>query len=113
VLRTGVEGIQKVQTFTEKDHLHLSVNLVVTLKVFSGNNDCAKLRSKYLTQLRCFMLSFQIGDTVELKSGGPAMTIARLESEMGVLRAQCQWFDKNGTAQQHFYSVTSLKPSDA
>ena len=55
------------------------------------------------------MLSFQIGDTVELKSGGPAMTIARLESEMGVLRAHCQWFDGNGTAQQYFYSVTSLK----
>jgi uncharacterized protein YodC (DUF2158 family) len=61
----------------------------------------------------CSMLSFQIGDTVELKSGGPLMTIARLESEMGVLRAQCQWFDQNGTAQQYFYSVTSLKTPSA
>jgi uncharacterized protein YodC (DUF2158 family) len=58
----------------------------------------------------CSMMSFQIGDTVELKSGGPLMTISRLESEMGVLRAHCQWFDRNGTAQQYFYSVTSLKP---
>jgi uncharacterized protein YodC (DUF2158 family) len=58
-------------------------------------------------------MSFQIGDTVALKSGGPAMTIARLDSGMGVLRAHCQWFDKNGTIQQHFYSVTSLKPCNA
>ena len=56
------------------------------------------------------MMSFQIGDTVELKSGGPAMTIACLDSAMGVLSAHCQWFDRNGTIQQHFYSVTSLKP---
>ena len=59
------------------------------------------------------MLTFQIGDTVELKSGGPAMTVARLESEMGVLRAHCQWFDRNGAIQQHFYSVTSLKRCNA
>ena len=56
------------------------------------------------------MVSFQIGDTVELKSGGPAMTIASLDSAMGVLSAHCQWFDRNGTIQHHFYSVTSLKP---
>jgi uncharacterized protein YodC (DUF2158 family) len=56
------------------------------------------------------MLMFQIGDTVELKSGGPAMTIASLETGMGVVRAHCQWFDRNGAIQQHFYSVTSLKP---
>jgi uncharacterized protein YodC (DUF2158 family) len=62
--------------------------------------------------VRC-MTSFQVGDTVELKSGGPTMTIARLESEMGVLRAHCQWFDRNGTAQQYFYSVTSLKNCSA
>jgi uncharacterized protein YodC (DUF2158 family) len=59
------------------------------------------------------MMTFQVGDTVELKSGGPMMTIAGLESEMGVLRAHCRWFDRNGTAQQNFYSVTSLKSCSA
>jgi uncharacterized protein YodC (DUF2158 family) len=56
------------------------------------------------------MMTFQIGDTVELKSGGPAMTIASLDSSMGVQSAHCQWFDRNGNIQHHFYSVTSLKP---
>ncbi len=54
-------------------------------------------------------MSFQIGDTVELKSGGPAMTIASLDSSMGVHSAHCQWFDRNGNIQHHFYSATSLK----
>ena len=59
------------------------------------------------------MMSFQIGDTVELKSGGPAMTIASLDSSMGVLSAHCLWFDRNGNIQHHFYSATSLKPCQA
>jgi uncharacterized protein YodC (DUF2158 family) len=57
------------------------------------------------------MTSFAIGDTVQLKSGGPAMTIERMESDLGVLRAHCQWFDQQGLIQHYFYSVTSLKPS--
>ena len=55
------------------------------------------------------MSSFEVGDTVELKSGGPAMTIARLEYDLGVLRAHCQWFDGNGSVQQFFYQATSLR----
>ena len=36
----------------------------------------------------------EVGDTVELKSGGPTMTIASIETlELsGVLTAYCRWF---------------------
>ena len=50
------------------------------------------------------MMSFQIGDCVELKSGGPAMTIARLESQMGVLRATA-----SGSIDTEPYSSISIR----
>lgn len=34
------------------------------------------------------------GDTVQLKSGGPIMTVARLETINGVVNAVCGWFIK-------------------
>jgi uncharacterized protein YodC (DUF2158 family) len=36
---------------------------------------------------------FMIGDIVELKSGGPDMTVSRLESEMDN-SIGCTWFDR-------------------
>jgi uncharacterized protein YodC (DUF2158 family) len=38
------------------------------------------------------------GDIVQLNSGGPAMTVARLEHINGVLNAVCGWF--NGKKQE-------------
>jgi uncharacterized protein YodC (DUF2158 family) len=36
-------------------------------------------------------MAFQIGDIVQLKSGGPHMTVTRSEDES----ISCTWFDKN------------------
>jgi uncharacterized protein YodC (DUF2158 family) len=48
------------------------------------------------------------GDTVQLKSGGPKMTVNDVGDDNGVLSAWCVWFIKD----QHTYGVfpvTSLK----
>ena len=48
-----------------------------------------------------------VGDTVQLKSGGPMMTVSSVSDHYGVLTAWCDWFDGkkavNGT-----FPVTSL-----
>jgi len=38
-------------------------------------------------------MSWQAGDVVELKSGGPRMTVDNVEGEDAVV---CVWLDKNG-----------------
>jgi uncharacterized protein YodC (DUF2158 family) len=48
---------------------------------------------------------FQIGDVVELKSGGPDMTVESIE-EVKVL---CIWFDKADMKQARFPSDTLQK----
>jgi len=37
------------------------------------------------------------GDIVQLKSGGPRMTVSKVEQWNGAIRARCEWFsgDKN------------------
>ncbi len=35
------------------------------------------------------------GDIVQLKSGGPNTSVARIEDEDGILRARCSWLDRN------------------
>jgi uncharacterized protein YodC (DUF2158 family) len=45
--------------------------------------------------------TFTAGDVVQLKSGGPIMTVRWCEDQYGTLTAFCDWFegtkDKNGT----------------
>jgi uncharacterized protein YodC (DUF2158 family) len=40
-------------------------------------------------------MGLQVGDVVLLKSGSPAMTIEKMESANGELRALCTWFNEN------------------
>ncbi len=51
---------------------------------------------------------FKAGDTVALKSGGPTMTIQKLEPHSGEMTAWCQWFDGTKPMSNRF-SLTSLK----
>lgn len=39
------------------------------------------------------MSNFKPGDVVQLKSGGPLMTIENVGNYGGVAKAHCQWFD--------------------
>lgn len=35
---------------------------------------------------------FKVGDIVELKSGGPEMTVSWIGESFGSLKVQCEWF---------------------
>ncbi len=43
------------------------------------------------------MSNFKKGDVVQLKSGGPSMTVVNpaFASNLGTIGVHCQWFDKN------------------
>jgi uncharacterized protein YodC (DUF2158 family) len=52
------------------------------------------------------------GDIVQLKSGGPNMTVDEVGhssmTETGPLRAWCSWFDKDGEEKRSDFPITSL-----
>jgi len=50
----------------------------------------------------------KVGDVVQLKSGGPRMTVSWVSDESGTLTAGCTWFVKD---QEKFarFPVTSLQ----
>lgn len=55
---------------------------------------------------------FKDGDTVQLKSGGPMMTIGHLGKQTRSRKAQgawCDWFDEKHKPQEEWYPLTSLK----
>lgn len=51
------------------------------------------------------------GDTVELKSGGPVMTVDKIFDWNGVPTAKCDWFD-GAKATYGNFPVTSLKHAE-
>ncbi len=40
-------------------------------------------------------MTFKVGDTVQLKSGGPVMTVGYVKSDGGL---ECHWFNSNAGA---------------
>lgn len=54
-------------------------------------------------------MEFKVGDTVQLKSGGPIMTIDQIGRRMGadVESAWCQWFEKT-KLEKGVFALTSL-----
>jgi uncharacterized protein YodC (DUF2158 family) len=60
-------------------------------------NSCAPKRSKEMKP----------GDIVQLKSGGPRMTIV----EVAGGHADCEWFDDKKVPQRKEFALTSLKPA--
>ena len=57
-------------------------------------------------------MSFQVGEVVQLQSGGPLMTIT--STSVGPERAIlfcCTWFDKDNKEQSGSYPAEALKPA--
>jgi len=50
--------------------------------------------------------AFNIGDAVELNSGGPAMTVMSFPTAFTV---ECNWLDSQGTPQSHVFDIRTLK----
>ena len=57
---------------------------------------------------------FQLGDLVQLKSGGPAMTITEIRDDVGDDVVWCKWFANNKTESDSFPPLALKKadPSD-
>ncbi len=54
--------------------------------------------------------NLKIGDSVQLKSGSPIMTIAKINDVNGEVKAWCDWF--NGIKKDHTaFPLASLKPA--
>jgi uncharacterized protein YodC (DUF2158 family) len=51
------------------------------------------------------------GDVVQLKSGGPKMTVTKVEEWMAVMRAHCEWFVGDANKRGNF-PLTSLKRAE-
>ena len=54
-------------------------------------------------------ISFNMGDTVRLKSGGPVMTVTFVKTESGnrtYLVAECVWFDGTDVKEKSFNTET-------
>lgn len=51
---------------------------------------------------------FKPGDVVSLRSGGPRMTIAKVDAES----VFCEWFTDDQQPQSRSFSLTSLKLDD-
>lgn len=61
------------------------------------------------------MPELKAGDTVRLKSGGPAMTVLEIVENMHTKQphwAKCQWFDGKGELKEEDFLLISLVPHD-
>jgi len=56
---------------------------------------------------------FKPGDTVQLKSGGPIMTVTKIEPSIGGNgRALCEWFDGKHVPQNRYFEIVALIKAD-
>jgi uncharacterized protein YodC (DUF2158 family) len=49
------------------------------------------------------------GDVVRLKSGGPLMTVARVDNRSGEMIAVCEWFDEKSHRCHGAFHANALK----
>ena len=57
-----------------------------------------------------FMSGIKVGDTVRLKSGGPAMMVNSIGDDWGGVKvATCEWFDTKQSPQEKSFALTSLE----
>jgi len=56
-------------------------------------------------------MSFPVGETVELKSGGPIMTVIEAGSDAfaGEPHVSCKWFDSAGKVQSESFPPAALR----
>lgn len=55
------------------------------------------------------MADFKVGDTVQLKSGGPIMTVTEVGDEYGVTKVFCSWFDDKKKQEHSSFQPETLQ----
>ena len=53
--------------------------------------------------------SFNVGDTVQLKSGGPKMTVESLQEFEGTETVDCVWFDEKKEVKRQTFPAAILQ----
>ncbi len=53
--------------------------------------------------------SFSPGDTVQLKSGGPVVTVTHVDDELDETMVYCVWFGDKNTEKRGGYPSAALK----
>ena len=53
------------------------------------------------------MADINVGDVVQLKSGGPPMTVTEIGENNN--EVYCEWFDKKGEPQGRHFMIEALK----
>jgi uncharacterized protein YodC (DUF2158 family) len=67
--------------------------------------------STFLEEIKLMNGGFVVGDTVQLKSGGPIMTLERFDTIDGAPSGWCTWFDDSKRVQAEF-TLQALKKSE-
>jgi uncharacterized protein YodC (DUF2158 family) len=58
-------------------------------------------------------MSFKVGDVVQLKSGGPLMTVVGFGADAnGNQRVNCTWFDEKNIERNGAFPAEALQPYD-
>jgi uncharacterized protein YodC (DUF2158 family) len=57
-------------------------------------------------------IEINVGDVVQLKSGGPRMVVDKIDHNFYNYPIFCTWFDKNDNIQYHQFSPESLNISN-
>lgn len=55
---------------------------------------------------------FKIGDVVQLKSGGPKMTVIHIDNLEGTDRCFCVWIDASENEQRKNYPLAAVQIAD-
>lgn len=53
--------------------------------------------------------TFEVGDIVILKSGGPPMTVTETWEDDGVEMARCSWFLRNGKREEDVFPCATIR----
>jgi uncharacterized protein YodC (DUF2158 family) len=58
-------------------------------------------------------MEFKIGDTVQLKSGGPIMTVVNVDKNLsGSQTVQCTWFTKDEVTKHETFLAASVRAAN-
>lgn len=90
------------------------MDIKAAAREFEAERDAAK--QQWENQYGHLLAGFHVNDVVRLISGGPNMTVERIQalegSQLGGPRASCKWFDNHGRVQAATFELAQLTKVD-